>query len=316
MDGLQFKMSYDVSSEPIDADWIDRIGERRGTNGNGYLNEKPGSLFQVAIGFPPPTSLQLKVRNMGDEGRQGTPLQTAAGNPSFETANLLRHGPPVVFRRFFARSEAECRKSGVALRFGTFSELIRANEENASNWRSLVPVLDPRWGSLGENSFCLLGVNNDGHVVAAQAARLYDFGLGNLKTQTECGRLLIPPRYPHDGGDWKGEHLRFRVCAPAAIQITGKAVYSGATWYRPDYRGQMLSSIVPRTGRALAYTMWGNDYFFSFVETALMTKKMLDRYGYSQAEFGVTVAFNDQIIFDGGLIWMHSSELITDLSRF
>jgi hypothetical protein len=52
---------------------------------------------------------------------------------------------------------------------------------------------------------------------------------------------------------------RCLVTAPATRRIRGRVVFSGAAWYRPDYRGRGLSAILPRVGKAYALARWSPD---------------------------------------------------------
>lgn len=234
----------------------------------------------------------------------------------FIPRDLLRHGPLDLLDRFLARAESEARQRGVTPEFGEFSRLVSTNGSNSTCWRSLVPVLDPRRGSLGDHNFCLVGLDRKGDIVATQAARLYDFGASNLKTEAEAGRLMTPLASPERIGPTPEDRVQILLNVPSATRVTGRAVYSGGTWYHPDYRGIGLSSILPRMGRAVALAMWNADFFFSFVEPPLARQKMLDRYGYSNVEHGAKVIIGERIDFEGALIWMHRDELIGDLASF
>lgn len=234
----------------------------------------------------------------------------------FLARDLLRHGPLDLLESFLARAQAEALQRGVTPEFGEFSKLVSTNGSNGDCWRSLVPVLDPRRGALGDNKFCLVGLDHKGDIVATQAARLYDLADSNLKTEAEAGRLMAPYSATEGVAQTLDGQVQIILNVPSASRVTGRAVYSGGTWHHPDYRGIGLSSVLPRLGRALALAMWDVDYFFSFVEPPLARRKMLDRYGYSNVENGAKVIIGDRIDFEGSLIWMHKDELIDDLSWF
>ena len=49
------------------------------------------------------------------------------------------------------------------------------------------------------------------------------------------------------------------MTAERSRQVSGRVVFSGAGWYRPDYRKKDLGTILARVSRALAYTRWKTD---------------------------------------------------------
>ena len=160
----------------------------------------------------------------------------------------VRYGPRALLYRFLYQAQEAVLQRGVVLEFGSFERLVETNQRNSATWRSMVPLLDPRRGPLGSSCFCILGTNGRGEVVATQAARLFDFGKNNLKAEGESGRLLYPTsQLPKGLGVPKSDDLELAFTGAAADRISGRAVYSGAVWYHPDYRGQMLSAIMPRS---------------------------------------------------------------------
>jgi hypothetical protein len=87
----------------------------------------------------------------------------------------VEHGPVDLLGRFFLKAEQAARQRGIFLSFDTFENLLETNERNRANWRPLIPVFNPKNGALtADNSFCILGRNHDGDVVAAHAGRLYN----------------------------------------------------------------------------------------------------------------------------------------------
>ncbi|MGA7806676.1 MAG: hypothetical protein WCB02_18925, partial [Bradyrhizobium sp.] len=61
-------------------------------------------------------------------------------------------------------------------------------------------------------------------------------------------------------------------------------VFSGAGWYRPDFRGKGLATILPRISRAYAFTSWLTDFTISIFADAVLAGGMAERSGYTKVE--------------------------------
>ena len=104
-----------------------------------------------------------------------------------------------------------------------------------------------------------------GDIVATQAARFYDFADTNLHEEATTLRLFYPdPTRMCRPGE------TCTITAPSAKGITGRVAFSGAAWYRPDFRGRELSSLLPPIGRAYAHAIWNTDCTFTFIAKALV----------------------------------------------
>ena len=96
-------------------------------------------------------------------------------NTHFLDAARVLHGPAHIIGRVFLKAEQALRERGITLSFATFEDLAEVNRLNRETWSPLVPLFDPDWGDLNErNSFCLLGRDSRGDVVASQGGRLYE----------------------------------------------------------------------------------------------------------------------------------------------
>lgn len=186
--------------------------------------------------------------------RASSPVAAASG--SLLDIIKVRHGPVEVIGRFLRQGEEEALQRGISLAFATFEELLEVNERNRESWRPLVGVFDPRLGMLDASSaYCILGRNGHGEVVSAQAARLYDWPTTNFHEQATQLRFV----YKNPELDKRpGESIS--ITAKEAGSLTGRVVFSGAGWYRRDYRSTGLSTVLPRVSRACALTLWDPDY--------------------------------------------------------
>jgi hypothetical protein len=222
----------------------------------------------------------------------------------------LEIGPLRPLRGFFAAAERVAIDHGIRLAIEhDFDALLTFNKTQSESWYPLTPMYDPRVNSMTpDTSFWISGRDPQGDIVATQCARYYDWTGTDFKAEFESLRLAY--EYP-DAAMYPEE---LAICeAPSGPRITGPVCFSGAAWYRPDYRGTGLSSFLPRISRALAYTRWGTDYTYSFIEPKLAAKGVAARYGYTHIEPGVEWlnSFRGSCRFC--LLWMHRDQMLADL---
>ena len=190
--------------------------------------------------------------------------------------------------------------------FEPVERLLEVNRENRNSWRPLFPVFDTEVGGFNEdNGFCLLGRNEDGKVIAAQAARLYKMTKGTFKDETESLRLFYT-----DPEKLKQPGETCAVSAKSASRFDGRIVFSGAVWYHPEYRRQGLTSILPRLTKAYALTKWYTDVIVSFMAEDVVKGGTAARAGYAHVEWDVVM--KNSLLGDLrlALIWSNTAELI------
>ncbi|GAB2832548.1 hypothetical protein GCM10027176_40960 [Actinoallomurus bryophytorum] len=229
---------------------------------------------------------------------------------AFRDVIKVDHGPVDLLQRFFAWADSETRRRGVVVSFARLEELLNVNSANAATWRSLVPIFRPELGGITtETGFALLGRNAAGDVVAAQAARFYDWRTTNLRTQAASLKMFYA-----DPESARGRGDMCEITAPIADRISGRVAFSGGGWYRPDYRGKGLGRIIPRISRAWAFARWRTDFTISMMEGAVLDGGFAERVGYTNVE-------PDAIRFRASptgaarcaLVWMESKQMLADL---
>jgi hypothetical protein len=224
----------------------------------------------------------------------------------------IDYGPAELLGRLFLLWDADLRKRGITLAFGPVEMLLAVNRQHADSWRPLVPVFDAEIGGFTEeNGFALFGFNADGEVIAAQAARLYSLTKSTFKEESESLRLFYadPERSAHPGEQCV-------VTAPSAARFDGRIVYSGAVWYRPDYRRQGLTSILPRLTKAYAFTKWYTDITLSFMIDDVVHHGTAARAGYQHVEWDVLLKNTPLGDHRGALIWSSAGELLDYFSGY
>jgi len=224
------------------------------------------------------------------------------------------HGPVALLGRFFLKADAAARDRGVHLSLVPLEVLPETNRRNGDTWLPLLPLFDPGIGGVTEETgIALVGRNDRGEIVATQGARLYDWSDSDLFEEATSLRMFYADP---DASRLPGE--RCEITAPSARRIRGKVVFSGAGWYRPDHRGQLLSGILPRISRALAYTHWRSDYTISMIADAVVAGGMARRAGYTNVEEKGVRLVNSPVAKDasGAVVWMQPEQMLDDLARF
>lgn len=223
----------------------------------------------------------------------------------------IKYGPAGLLGRFFLWADTVARDRGVTLFFASLRDLVEANRANSDSWRPLVPIFDPALGGItSETGFAVIGRDKNGQVVATQAARLYDWSETNLHEEAASLRMF----YAHpDAAFARGDSCKINTSV--AKMIGGRVVFSGAGWYRRDFRGKGLATILPRISRAYAFTRWNTDFTISMMGDAVVAGGMAERCGYTKTEHSsVELVASPLGAMRCALVWMQLDELLTDLA--
>ncbi|MGH6681215.1 MAG: hypothetical protein ACREDL_20320, partial [Bradyrhizobium sp.] len=191
-------------------------------------------------------------------------------------ALTIKHGPAPLLGRFVLEGDKAARQMGLRLRLRhDFGELLYLNKREVAkkSWFPLVNMFNPEYSDLTpENSYWLSGEDEHGEIMITHAGHVYYWPDRTLEQEANSalygGRTDGPPCI---------------VTAPDAKSITGVVVYGGSAWVRPDYRGQRLSGLLPRLGRAYALSRWPVDWGFGIAAPILVERGVTARYGYKHA---------------------------------
>jgi hypothetical protein len=196
------------------------------------------------------------------------------------------------------------------LTFGTFRELLDINAANRSNWLPLTPTFNCSYNELaGDTSFCLIGRDVSGVAVASHAGRLFDWRSGSFAEAAESLRLF----YDRPESDaLTGETCK--VTSATARYLRGMVSYTGAVWYRPDYRGLGLAFYISRIARAYAYAQWSVDYAVGMVSNANVANGLTDKTGNSHIERGVHSRGSTHGDVDYHIVWSTPREIFEQLT--
>jgi predicted nucleic acid-binding Zn ribbon protein len=236
------------------------------------------------------------------------PLPISGRLPAYLKIN---YGPVGLLGRFFLWADTAARDRGVTLFVASLQDLVEVNKANSETWRPLLPVFDPALGGITpETGFVLIGRDKSGQVVATQAARVYDWSHTTLENEATSLRMFYAdPDAAVERGD------RCEITTPIAKNIAGRVVFSGAGWYRRDFRSKGLATILPRISRAYAFTRWNTDFTISVMADAVIAGGMAERSGYTKVERSCV----DFVVSPVGaarcaLVWMQPDELLADLA--
>lgn len=242
-----------------------------------------------------------------------SPLQ-GQSRPStrFLDAARVFHGPAHVIGRVFLKAEQALRERGITLSFASFAELVAVNRRNRDTWRPLLPIFDPDYADLNaHNSYCLLGRDGSGDVVATQGGRLYDWRDTNFFEEARSMRLFYT-----DADRPAPLRERVVITAERSKQISGKVVFSGAGWYRPDFRKRDLGVILSRVSRALAYTRWKTDATVTIMAEGVFKGGFGDRAGYTNFDWALDLKNFAVGTVRTAVLWMPENEMLEDFSWF
>jgi len=223
----------------------------------------------------------------------------------------IKYGPVGLLGRFFLWADTAARDRGVTLSFGSLQDLIETNRDNSDSWRPLVPVFDEALGGVTpETAFVLIGRNKHGEVVATQAARFYDWPETSFKDEATSLRMFYA-----DPEAAFARQDRCEITTPIAEKITGRVIFSGAIWYRRDFRGKDLGTILPRISRAYAFTTWNTDFTIGILADGVIAGGLAARAGYTKVEQScIELVASPLGRMRSGLAWMQSDELLADLA--
>ena len=223
--------------------------------------------------------------------------------------------PAELLSQFFVKAVEAAANRGVTLEFGTFEELIAANEANSETWRPITTSFrSDIGGANADTGLVVFGRDRHGDIVATQATRLFDWRHTTFKEEAESLRFF----YADPERD-KGVGEECIVTAPDAREVTGLIALSGAIWYRPDFRGTGLANIIPRFIRTCSYLQWDLDEFIAIVTSENVAKSFDKRTGLNAPTRSVLLR-NHPTIPDGDLETLLSrltpAQLIADLTTF
>jgi len=227
--------------------------------------------------------------------------------------NLRVDNEPVgLLGRYFAQIAEVATKIGIGLSVEPITQLAQINAANRESWRPLVPALDPDVNDLDENnSFCLIAYAEDGEPVASGGCRLYNWEVTSYFRELESLRMF----YASPAQSASSCEM-CTVSAQGAKAVTGRVVYAGAAWCHPKVRGNSLSSIIPRTGKAMALAKWDFDYMVGLMLEETMQRGLAQRFGYTDPQMGARIVDKSGTARDFAVLSMPRASVIEHVRRY
>ncbi|MFM9942838.1 MAG: hypothetical protein ACKVP7_25460 [Hyphomicrobiaceae bacterium] len=241
--------------------------------------------------------------------------QHLAGGPAqpseFIEGLIINQGPRELLAKYFLLADKQLRERGVILTLASFDELLAVNAANRDSWLPLTPTFDISKNKLSsERSFCLIGRDLQNRSVATHAGRLFDWQSTSFAEEGEALRLF----YDHPQTNaLPGEMCR--VSSNAARRLTGLVSYTGAVWYRRDYRGLGLAFYMSRLVRAYAYALWGVDYSTGMIAAGNVAKGLTDKTGHANVEMGLHSRGSTHGDVDYQIIWSTPRQIVEQLTQ-
>ena len=224
-------------------------------------------------------------------------------------ALTIKHGPARLLSTFVLEGDKAARGMGIRLRLRyDFGELLYFNKQEVGHrtWFPLVKMFNSEYCNLvPENSYWISGEDEHGEIVLTQAGRIHYWPDTSLEQEA---RLML-----YGGYD---EGQRCSVTAPAAKLITGVVFCAGAHWIRPDFRGNQLSHLLARLGRAYAVSRWPVDWGIAIVAPVLVEKGVAAGYGYQHASRSILSPGAPSGATENVLTYLSANEAYEDLEKF
>jgi hypothetical protein len=224
-------------------------------------------------------------------------------------ALTIKHGPTRLLSTFVLEGDKAARGMGIRLRLRyDFGELLYFNKQEVGHrtWFPLVKMFNSEYCNLvPENSYWISGEDEHGEIVLTQAGRIHYWPDTSLEQEA---RLML-----YGGYD---EGQRCSVTAPAAKLITGVVFCAGAHWIRPDFRGNQLSHLLARLGRAYAVSRWPVDWGIAIVAPVLVEKGVAAGYGYQHASRSILFPGAPSGAVENVLTYLSANEAYEDLEKF
>jgi len=223
-------------------------------------------------------------------------------------ALTIKHGPAPLLSRFVLEGDKAGRRIGIRLRLRyDFEDLLYLNKQKVANgtWYPLMRMFNPEYCDLSpENSYWISGEDEHGQLVATHAGRVHYWP--NTTLEQEANSMLY-------GGSDEGAGCV--VTAPDAKTISGVVVYGGSAWVRPDFRGQGLSQLLPRIGRAYALARWPIDWGISIVAPVLVEKGVAAGYGYKHTSYSIIFPGAPSGAVENALVSVSATEAYDDFAE-
>jgi hypothetical protein len=210
-------------------------------------------------------------------------------------ANInVQHEPRAQLSRYFLKADSDLTRKALKVFFITPQELIRINEQNASSWAPLMPVLDSRLNKIAPSDLISIAVyDTNDDVVSTISVRRMDIET-SVKEEMESLRFFYG-----DGAEPKRRTDEFTLTSPTASRLKGNIFYLGGLWVRPDQRHNALPVTMTRVIRYLALGSWNPDFEIGIATNAFLRPDVAKIYAFQSTEPEFTFKIDGQLRWRG-----------------
>jgi hypothetical protein len=220
----------------------------------------------------------------------------------------ISHGPKGVLGRFFLLTSDRMQLKGIRLEFASFEEIERVHAANTDSWPDMNPVFNTTVADTS-NSFCIVGRDDAGRVVATCAGKRFDASARSFTQIVNDGDF-----YSLRPGKMAG--LTARMNSKTTDTMHGRIGYSGGLWIHPDFRHHRLPAVFCRLVTATMLAHWDTEIVLGAVAAQFDGTDYARRYGYAHEAPMLCTYVNGQLLREFVLLWMTAGETAIDLARF
>jgi GNAT superfamily N-acetyltransferase len=241
---------------------------------------------------------------------QPVPSHSPAGRElTFARSRTILHEPRSLYAQFFLATDLALQRLGVRLTEVPFATLGEVYKAHADTWNGLPPWFDADGHDIDPaTSMAFVGFDATGAAVCAGAVQLWDFAGRTLRERFEDLSLLFGANAPARRGHWRAE-----AAAPIAAELTGRVIYGGGYWVRPDWRGKGIGSLMPAAVRYTAFARWDAGVSLTLGGRAFLASELRDFYDYTDCQDGMLIMDGDRVVFRGLLVWGRTAHSVDRL---
>jgi hypothetical protein len=238
-----------------------------------------------------------------------SPVSQLPRSASFLNTVRIINEPRGMLGRLFLILDENLWQMGVVARPCTSDELVKIYEVNASTWKGLAEVFDPRVGPiLPGTAFCMAAFDAQGDAIATGAARLIDTGTKTLKQSFEDLTFWYGAN-----ADAMQQRAKVTVADVPGSDCRGQIMYPGAVWVRPDHRGKRIAQMMADLVRYSALGLWPVDYETSVGSPRFGDPRVRETYQFEKNERGVIIYREGVLRLDGYLLTSSRDHLVKRL---
>jgi hypothetical protein len=239
---------------------------------------------------------------------QSKPAQIGVGKAFLDELEVYQE-PRALLARYFLAANAGLKRQGIELRKVSFDQLAKVFLDNQDSWPSFPPFFDTRYAPVPDHAAAaFVAYNEAGEAIATTAVRVFDFSGTNLKHEIESLRFF----YGGGSAD-RSSRVLCTISGGFAEQLSGQALYAGAYWVRPDYRGCGLGLLVPGLSRYYALARWPVDYKITFGSKTFLAPQIRELYQYEDFNGDFYLEEDGKLVFKGLLLWARTGFMLDRL---